>query len=277
MNKLIWLIIILSMIVFVLVGILIFVPTTPGKNRPIPPVGDGGIFITNLKEGQEVSSPLKILGFVDGNGWGGFEGQVGTVKLLDFKGNELASGILGATTDWMTFPVQFESTVNFVLNNDGPGTLVFHNENPSDMRDKDKTFSLPVKIKSGETTTVKAFFGKNEVTGTTCSIVFPVERTVAKTQSVARVALEELIKGPSESEKAQGFFSNINHNAKIQSLVIDEKGTAKVDFSSEMETTGGSCRVTEIRSEINFTLKQFPTIKDVIISINGRTEDILQP
>ena len=78
-------------------------------------------------------------------------------------------------------------------------------------------------------------------------------------------------------EKAQGFYTNINPGTKIQSLITDANGTARVDFSNEMETTGGSCRVTEIRSEIDFTLKQFPTIKNVIISINGETETILQP
>jgi len=32
-----------------------------------------------------------------------------------------------------------------------------------------------------------------------------------------------------------------------------------------------------IISQIKQTLKQFPTIKDVVISINGQTEVILQP
>ena len=32
-----------------------------------------------------------------------------------------------------------------------------------------------------------------------------------------------------------------------------------------------------VRFKIEATLKQFPTVKNVVISINGRTEDILQP
>jgi len=40
---------------------------------------------------------------------------------------------------------------------------------------------------------------------------------------------------------------------------------------------GGSCRVSAIRAQIIETLKQFSTVKNVVISINGRTEDILQP
>jgi len=35
--------------------------------------------------------------------------------------------------------------------------------------------------------------------------------------------------------------------------------------------------VGSIRSQIESTLKQFPSVKQVIISVDGRTDDILQP
>jgi hypothetical protein len=271
MKKEILIVTVLTLIIVVLLGVLIFLPAK--KNQPVIVEG---LQIISPKVNEEVSSPIKIVGVT--NGWNGFEGQVGTVQLLDYKGNKIAEGILSATTDWTKPPVAFETTLNFITNSTGPATLVFKNENPSGEPARDKTFSLPVKIiSSGETMTVRAYFAKSEVTGSTCSVVFPVDRVVPKTEATARVALEELFKGPTDAEKAQGYFTNINPGVKVQSLVIDSNGTARADFSSELETTGGSCRVTEIRSEINFTLKQFPTIKNVIISINGRTEDILQP
>jgi len=53
---------------------------------------------------------------------------------------------------------------------------------------------------------------------------------------------------------------------------------AKADFDEQLEfQVGGSCRVSAIRAEITQTLKQFSTVKEVVISIDGRTEDILQP
>jgi len=39
----------------------------------------------------------------------------------------------------------------------------------------------------------------------------------------------------------------------------------------------GSCRVGAIRAQIEETLKQFPTVQNVIISVNGNTENILEP
>jgi len=129
-----------------------------------------------------------------------------------------------------------------------------------------------------KTLKVKVYFNNNKLDPEfSCNKVFPVEREITKTQAVARAALEELLKGSSEKEKVEGFFTSINPGVKIQSLVI-ENGTAKVDFDEQLEfQVGGSCRVAAIRAQITQTLKQFPTVNDVIISINGRTEDILQP
>ncbi len=139
------------------------------------------------------------------------------------------------------------------------------------------------KIKEGkdraeETTTLKIFFNNSNLDPEfSCNKVFPVERTVPKIQTPARKALELLLAGPTTEEKNQGFFTSINPDVKIESLTI-ENGTARVEFDEQLEfQVGGSCRVAAIRAEITQTLKQFPTVNNVIISIDGRTEDILQP
>ena len=96
-------------------------------------------------------------------------------------------------------------------------------------------------------------------------------------KAVARAALEELLQGPTRQEILEGYFTSINPNVKIQKLTI-ENTVAKVDFDITLEkNVGGSCRVTAIRNQITQTLLQFNTVKSVVISINGRTEDILQP
>lgn len=130
-----------------------------------------------------------------------------------------------------------------------------------------------------ETMTVKVFFGNSifdpEVLD--CQKNFAVERTIPKIEAVARASLEQLLSGPTDAEKAEGYFTSINPGVKIQSLVV-ANGVANVDFDEQLEfQVGGSCRVAAIASQIRETLKQFPTVTDVVISINGRTEDILQP
>jgi len=131
----------------------------------------------------------------------------------------------------------------------------------------------------GETINVKVYFNNNKMDPEySCNKVFPVERQIIKTPAVARAALEELLKGDvTDKENLDGFTTSINPGVKIQKLII-ENNVAKVDFDEQLEyQVGGSCRVAAISAQITETLKQFPSIKSVIISINGRTEDILQP
>ena len=110
-----------------------------------------------------------------------------------------------------------------------------------------------------------------------CSRTIAVERQVPKTLAVTKTAIEALLRGATQEEINQGFVSNINSGVRIQSLTI-ENGVAKVDFDEQLEfQVGGSCQVVAIRAQITETLKQFPTIDSVIISIDSRTEDILQP
>jgi hypothetical protein len=143
MKKITWIVIILAIIIFVMIGILVFVPA----KKITSPVVANGITIISSKANAEISSPLVITGVVNGDGWSGFEGQVGTVKLLNASGGELVTGVLIATTEWTTSPTNFEATITFNSTYKGPAVLSFRNENPSGMPEQDKYFILPVIIK----------------------------------------------------------------------------------------------------------------------------------
>lgn len=140
-----------------------------------------------------------------------------------------------------------------------------------------------VTIESGEATAdsmiVKAFFGNSTMAGEgeECTSVFAVLRRVPKSTAVARSALGELLKGVSAEEEAAGYLTSINYGVAIQDLTL-ENGVLRADFSAALdESVGGSCRVAAIRKQIEATAKQFPTVTDVVVSVDGRTEDILQP
>ena len=152
MKKELWILIILALIIVILGGIVLW-PATKDKNNGSQNSQQQkqgqrteGIKIDYPQENGQVSSPLKIAGSVNGGGWSGFEGQVGTVQLLDYKGNKLAQGVLTATTDWTKPPVNFETTLMFSIKTPGPATLFFSNENPSGDQAKDKKFGLSVNI-----------------------------------------------------------------------------------------------------------------------------------
>lgn len=220
-----------------------------------------------------VVSPLAVEGSMPGNWY--FE-SVAQVEILDATGKVLGRAPVQAQTEWMTTtPVNFKSTVEFAYPSTATGTLVLRNDNPSGLPENSRSESYPINFG----TKIKVFFGNTEKDPEVmdCTRMFAVERVVPKTPDIARAALEELLGGPSDAEKTAKYFSSINDGVIIQKLII-ENGIAKVDFSKRLEeAVGGSCRVAAISSQIQNTLKQFPTVKNVIISIDGRTEDILQP
>jgi spore germination protein GerM len=108
-----------------------------------------------------------------------------------------------------------------------------------------------------------------------CTKVFPVGRVVDDTPFIMQNALEELLKGPTAEEKKAGYVNEISDKAKLQSVIADE-GDVAVDFNPDFNPGGGSCRVTAIRAEITETLKQFPNVRNILITANGKT-DVLEP
>ncbi len=137
---------------------------------------------------------------------------------------------------------------------------------------------VPVRLATQQTMTVKVYLNNRRLNGNdACDVVFPVDRTIIKTQETAYLSLIELLKGPTGSDKDAQYYTSIPEGVKLNSLRITN-GVAYADFNSTLEyQVGGSCRVGVIRSQITNTLKQFSSVKDVVISIDGRVDDILQP
>jgi len=229
--------------------------------------------------GETVGSPLIVSGIAKGSWY--FEASF-PIRLLDASGKELAVVAAQAQGNWMTENfVPFIATLNFELGDVGDvkeGKLVLANDNPSGLPENDKFIEIPVKF-AADKTMVKVFFG-HPVAGdmkTECENVVALGRSTAKTTAIGRAALEELFKGPTDKEKELGYITSINPGVNIQKLTIENK-VAKIDLSKELEqAVGGSCRVAAISAQITETLKQFPAVASVIISVDGRTEDILQP
>lgn len=238
--------------------------------------GNSEVFVYSPKPGEEINSPFKIEG--KAKGFWFFEASF-PVRLLDENGKELAMGIVQAQSNWMTEDfVEFKGELSFVSDKEQSGKLVLQKDNPSGLPENDKKIEISVRLPKMETTKVKAYFNNNKMDPeVSCNKVFSVEREIIKTEAIARAALEELLKGTTQEEEKEGFSTSINPDVKIQKLII-ENGVAKVDFDEQLEfQIGGSCRVAAISAQIRETLKQFETVKSVVISIDGRIEDILQP
>ena len=133
--------------------------------------------------------------------------------------------------------------------------------------------SADVKLRNLDTRTIYVAY----VTSDDCTTFSLFKRDVLKTTQPGYLSLVELLKGPTSAEKSQHAKDVIPSNVVINSL--KQSGTTvNVDFDETLQAgVAGSCRVQAIRSEITNTLKQFPGFNNVVISINGKTEGILQP
>lgn len=252
----------------------------PSAPKPIIECGtqaESPIKVELPKSGDVVASPLEIKGEARGT-W--FFEAIFPVVLVGSDEKTIAQGIATAKSDWMTENfVPFEAKLEFSAPSVLDSYLIFKKDNPSGLPENDAEIKIPVQFETaGETRTIKVYFNNDKMDPEfSCNKVFAVERIINKTSAIARASLEELLKGVIETEKEDGFSTSINDGVEVQELVISN-GTARVDFSDQIEyQVGGSCRVSAIRAQITETLKQFPTVQNVIISINGRTEDILQP
>ena len=120
------------------------------------------------------------------------------------------------------------------------------------------------------TAIVQVYFGEEGEYD--CAFTRAYERQV-EAPAVARGALEALLAGPTERERAQGatsFFSA--ETADLLNTVTITEGVAEVDFDgrfSDINNASTSCGSERLLSELDKTLKQFPTVGRTIYSLDG--------
>ncbi len=278
----------LALFLAFILGALIYIVLQPKKVlAPMPntnevnvePVDDKSDFIKVDKPSAEdlVASPLEIRGQARGTWF--FEGSF-PIVITDANDLIIGQGIATSSEEWMTENfIPFSATIWFDRPETASGKIILKKDNPSGLKEYDNQLVLPIQFDQNNMA-VKVYF-TNATTGSEedfdCRYVQALEKQVPYSAGVARAALEQLLKGPSAEDKANGFSTSINPNVKINSLTI-ESGVARVDFNQQLEyQVGGSCRIASINEQITKTLTQFNTVQSVVISIDGRTEDILQP
>jgi hypothetical protein len=94
--------------------------------------------------------------------------------------------------------------------------------------------------------------------------LIPVAREVEQNKAVARRAIEQLLAGPSEEERAAipSISSAIPEHVRLLGLTI-ENGTATVDFSSGFALGEDAAAVAQRVAQVVFTLTRFDTVDRV--------------
>ncbi len=104
------------------------------------------IIVSNIKDNQEVTNPIKIEGKARGTWF--FEATF-PIQLIDADGNVLSTGFGQAIDDWMTEDfVNFTATLTFTKpTSTKHALLVLSKDNPSGNPDFDQSIFIPVTIK----------------------------------------------------------------------------------------------------------------------------------
>jgi hypothetical protein len=209
-----------------------------------------------------------------------FENNV-VYRLLGADGKELAKGHTTATGEMGTFS-PFTLSIPLKPEFGGEATLEVFESSAKD-GSVINLVKVPITLHPGEAGTggdrpLTIYFGNTKLNpgAEDCSRVFPAHRMSSGTTAVAERALTELLRGPTATEKGEGFHSEIPAGTTLRGVTITN-GVARADFGGAIATVAGACRVTAIRSQIEATLRQFESVKSVVILVDGKSEGVLQP
>lgn len=215
----------------------------------------------SIAAGDTITGPLNLVG--EAKGWF-FEGSFPMV-IKDANGKVLYEGAVSSTENWMQEGfVPFKTRAFFATPTADTGTITLMNDNPSGLPENSQQYVIPVKFGITKTTPVQLFF-QSSVGLPACGMVTAVQREVPRVPEVGTRALEELLAGPTATEK--GVITTIPNGTTIQRLAITN-GKAEVDLISAV-TDLNSCQKTTMRAQIEQTLKQFPSVSRVEVRING--------
>jgi len=224
-----------------------------------------------LPKGTKLSNPFAFYGTTTA-----FENNI-SWRLLDANNNQISAGFTYVSSADIGLPGPFK-------------VLAFFDQIPQTQTGKLQVFEASAKdgahihVAEAEvmfpaaTQKITVYFSNSQLDPDMldCSKVYPVERMVLAGDGLS-IALHELLRGPLVTEQKAGYQTSLSPYITMPGISFTKSGM-ELDFAADLEyEVGGSCRVTAIRSQIENTAKKASGEQNVLITIDGRSEDILQP
>lgn len=226
--------------------------------RTIWAVGEQKIIITSPKPLATVTSPLVVEGF----------SNLQTNNLFWRIKNNLQETKYSGFSEFYPIqnsfaPLRLEiflptlETQDFILE-------IFTKN--SQNKNEENLSSLPLHLLSVNTSNFTVFFSNDRLNSSgTCNTVFPVSRTITETSALGRASLLEILNGPTEKERYEGYRSSLPFGTTITSFVISG-GVATVTISQDLEKTS-TCERQRAEEQIKKTLLQISSVKSVVILV----------
>lgn len=252
----------------------------PVVDYPVPtstPTSTEPVVVFSPQADVVITSPVTISGQARGLWF--FEASF-PVKIVDANGQLLGIAPAQAQADWMTEDfVPFQTIVEFTQPSTSSGFIVLAKDNPSGLPEHDAEIRLPIRfdLDSILTTTtaqrtVKLYYynssrDQDEQGNIQCSRqgLVAVERQIPISQSPIRDTLELFLSSPIlEADKSTGLTSEFPlPGLSLQSIVLKD-GHLIIRLSDpNNKTSGGSCRVAILRSQLEAVARQFSEVEVV--------------
>ncbi len=104
--------------------------------------------------------------------------------------------------------------------------------------------------------------------------VVGVEREIPQTQGVLHSAIEQLISLKERTNSESGLYSPLyQSNLKVEKVTVTD-GKAVIRLTGSLQL-GGECDDPRVKAQFEQTALQFPTVKEVLVLINGKPLDQL--
>jgi hypothetical protein len=100
--------------------------------------------------------------------------------------------------------------------------------------------------------------------------LFLTHRTEPFTPAVGTRALEALLDGPTQTERAANLGTAINPGTSLHGLTIDDSGVATVDLDAAFVDQETPAIAVGSLAQIIYTLTQFDRIQGVVFEVDGR-------
>ena len=233
-----------------------------------------------------ITSPVTATGQARGTWF--FEADF-PVRVVDGNGQELGVGIAVAQDDWMTEDfVPFVVDVSFDPPETATGEIIFVRDNPTGLPEHDDQFAFPVSFATdpgeaaSQTQTISLYFydaardvDDDGVVQCSPDAVVQSSRTIPATTTPARAVVELVLAGEiTDAEAAAGLSTEYPlPGVGLEDIQLRDGVLTITLADPELATSGGSCRVTILRTQLEKTALQFATVDEVVIL----PEDVFQP
>jgi hypothetical protein len=206
-----------------------------------------------------VRSPLAVTGEARGNWY--FEASF-PLRVIDANGRQLGVSYAQAEGEWMTTNfVPFRGAISFSNPSTATGFLVLEKDNPSGLPENAAEVRVPIRFAqtSAQTRVIKIYQydearDKDASGNILCSAkgLMGVDRTIPFTNTPIQDAVREWLK--SEPSLAGITLTSASLSGGVLTLTFSDP---------QNKTSGGSCRVSILRAQVEATAKQFGGVTTV--------------